>query len=63
MARETRPDLQPFASIEVWVRPDEDEIFDGVPEHSVAMQGSRCYVRESMWPALKAEFEQMPRTH
>ena len=63
MPEETRPDLQPFASIELWVRPDHDEVFDGVPEGSVVMKGNRCYVRESLWPMLKAELEQMPRRH
>lgn len=61
MAAEFRPDLQPFASLELYVRPDEDAIFDDVPEDSVARQGNRVYVRDSMWPALRAELEQMPR--
>lgn len=61
MVTEHRADLQPFASLEIYVRPDEDEIFDDVPEDSVARQGNRVYVRSSMWPALRAELEQMPR--
>jgi hypothetical protein len=55
------PDLQPFQSLRIEVRPDFDEIFDDMPDGCVAMRGSTVYVRESMWPMLKAELEQMPR--
>ncbi len=61
MSPDFRPDLQPFSSFEIVVRDDDDEAFDGVDEHSAAMRGRTVYVRRSMWPALKAELQQLPR--
>lgn len=58
---EFRPDLQPFASLQIFVRDDDDKFFDGVPDHAAATDGHRVYVRASMWPALRAELEQLPK--
>jgi hypothetical protein len=61
MSPDFRPDLQPFSSFEIIWRDDDDEVFDGVDENSAAMRGSTVYIRRSMWPALKAELQLLPR--
>jgi hypothetical protein len=61
MPLDFRPDLQPFSSFEIIVRDDDDEVFDGVGDDQAAMRGRQMFVRRSMWPALKAELEQLPR--
>jgi hypothetical protein len=61
MPPDFRPDLQPFSSFEIIVRDDDDGVFDGVGEDQAAMRGRQMFVRRSMWPALKAELEQLPR--
>lgn len=60
-AGECRADYQPFTGLDLYVRDDDDKVFNGIGEGAVAFDGRRIFIRASEWPAIKAELQNLPR--
>jgi hypothetical protein len=44
-----------FTGFHIYVRADNDIIFDNIPNNAIARQENKIYVRQSMWPQFHAE--------